>query len=240
MAIVTSDILLLTQAGVKTVLGDAYVKAQRRALWPLVASDMETVLPTQNYAWLGRGAVMELFRDEAREQGATQYSYTLSDNIYKALMVVDRKALEDEQYGQIRLRAGQLGSEPPRFQDQLVFTTLDTGFVNPCYDGKTFFAANHQEGDSPTQSNLTSAPLSKTSLEAQDTLMRTYRDDKGVPMDITPDTLIVGPMLKYRALELVSSPIVVQKAGEGTVGTPWSSPPTSPPTTGSWPTTAAM
>jgi phage major head subunit gpT-like protein len=219
MALVNSDILFLTQAGVKTDFNDAYVEAQQRALWPQVATEVSTNLPVQNYAWLGRGAVMELFRDEAREQGAVQYSYTLTDNIYKALFVVDRRTLEDEQYGLIKMRAGQLGDEPPRFQDQLVFTTLDTGFVNPCYDGKTYFAANHQEGAAPTQVNLSSASLSDTSLELAATTMMNYRDDKGVPMNIIPDTLIVGPALARRAWSLVASDVVVQQVGESTVGT---------------------
>jgi phage major head subunit gpT-like protein len=218
MAIVTSDILLLTQAGVKTDFSDAYVEAQQRTLWPKIASQMDTTLPTQNYAWLGRGAVMELFRDEAREQGAIQYSYSLSDNIYKARMVVERKALEDDQYAQIRLRAGQLGDEPPRFQDQLMFTALDSGFSNNGYDAKTFFANNHQEGASPTQSNLISSPLSDAALEVAATTMMNYRDDKNVPMNIIPDTLVVGPLLARRAWNLVSSDVVVKQVGDGTAG----------------------
>lgn len=56
MPVVTSDILELTLAGIKTEFDQAYIKRQEDADWKLISTAVPTTLPTQNYAWLGRGA----------------------------------------------------------------------------------------------------------------------------------------------------------------------------------------
>jgi phage major head subunit gpT-like protein len=40
--------------------------------------------------------------------------------------------------------------------------------------------------------------------------MMGIRDDRGRPMGIMPDTLLVGPSLQWLAMELLESPVVVQ------------------------------
>jgi phage major head subunit gpT-like protein len=215
---VNSDLLLLVQAGIKTDFDAAYVQAQQEVDWPKIAFQSDTTLPSQNYSWLGRGAVMELFKDEAREQGVIEYDYTLADNIYKAKLTVKRRTLEDEQYGLLKMHAMDLGSEPARFQDELVFTALESGFSNNGYDGTTFFSTTHSSGVSGTQSNKLTAALSDSALETAHTAMAGFVDDKAKPLRLVPDTLVVGPLLERRAWNLIKQDVVVTKVGDGTAG----------------------
>jgi phage major head subunit gpT-like protein len=218
MAVVTSDLLLLTTAGVKTEFMNAYLESEEQADWKEIASEIPTTLPIQNYAWLGRGAVMRKFPDEAEAQSVREIDYKLADILYKGEMQIERKALEDDQYGMVMARARQLGQEPTRHWNELAYLGLALGFTTPCYDGQYFFNNNHQEGGSPIQINVTNQPLSDPALEAAATAMMAYVDDKGKPMRIKPDTLVVGPALERRAWNLVGQPTVVAPVGSGAAG----------------------
>ena len=218
MAVVTSDVLSMTLAGIKTNFEAAYLKAAETAAWSAIATELPTTLPSQQYAWLGRGAVMEQFKDRAREQPLNQFNYTLSDILYKGKMNILRTAIEDDQYGLLMLRAQSLGTEPTRHWNQLAYTGLTAGFSNLGYDGQNFFSSSHQEGASPTQSNTTTSTLSDAALETAERTMMNFQDDKGVPMEITPNVLVVGPALKRRAFDLLGSSVKVVNIGDGTAG----------------------
>lgn len=219
MTVVNQDILLLTTAGMKTDFWAAYHKAAETPEWQMIASELGTTLPIQYYAWLGRGAVMQLLVDEPADQGVIQKSYNLADNIYKARLKVKRGTIEDDQYGQLMMDARALGAEPVRHWNELAYTTLATGFSNTCYDGQFFFSASHSEGQSGTQSNLLSGTnLTSDNLALAHALMTAYLDDKGKPFRARGTTLVVGPALEQRAWELVGSPANVHKPGDGTAG----------------------
>lgn len=218
MATVNSDVLFLTYAGIKTQFDAAYVLAQESARWKLIADEIPTTLPTQNYAWLGRGAVMQEFKDEVFEQSVAEKTYTLTDKIYKGNFTIWRKTLEDDQYGLLIKDARNLANEPVRHWNQLVYSALPNGFSATGYDGLSFFNADHQDGLSPVQSNATSMSLSDPALQEAQATMRAYVDDKGKPLEIEPDTLVVGPALARIAHDLCGSKVVVTRVGDGAAG----------------------
>jgi len=219
VAVVNSDILYLTYAGIKTEFDAAYIKAQEEAKWKAIADEIPTTLPIQNYAWLGRGAVMQEFKDEAPEQSVREDNYTIADKIYKANIAIWRKSLEDDQYGILMKRARELASEAVRHWNQLAYLALANGFGATCYDGNAFFSASHSEGASGTQSNLTSSSLNDAALQKAESVMRSYVDDKGVPLEIEPDTLVVGPALARMAFDLTNSAVVVSRSTDSPTAT---------------------
>ncbi len=124
---------------------------------------------------------------------------------------MERRALEDEQYDMIRMRVRDLAREAVRHKEQLVIDALIRGSIDGrCYDGQLLFDTNHAEGESGLQSNVYSGALSTNSLQAAMAQMMQFKDDRGRPMGIMPDTLLVGPKLQWLAMELLESPIVVQ------------------------------
>ena len=48
--------------------------------------------------------------------------------------------------------------------------------------------------------------------------MMQIKNDRGLPMRIIPDTLVVGPKLQWIATELLSSQVVVVNIGDGAAG----------------------
>jgi phage major head subunit gpT-like protein len=212
MAVVTSDIIAFTLAGIKTNFNTAYIRALQNAEYKEIATEISTTLPVQNYAWLGRGAVMQPFVDEAPEQSLREDTYQVSDVTYKANLEIQRRAIEDDQYGVLMAQARQLGDEAPRHMNYLSFIGLVNGFANSCYDGYSFFNSSHQEGSSPVQSNMTTASLSDNALQKAQAAMRSMLDDKGIPLEVKPNTLVVGPALERIAYDLVGSDVVVSRS----------------------------
>lgn len=219
MGVVTSDILALTAAGLKTDFDLSLAQPAFTPDWAQIATRIGTTLPTQNYGFLGYGATMEEFKDEVREQSVNQYTYALSDKVYKADMNVDRKSLEDDQYGLLKLRVMGLADETTRFWNELAYGQLDAGFSTLCYDGQYFFDSDHSEGSSGTQVNVTSNPLSDSSLETARTTMRLFKNDKGKPRGVIPNVVVVGPKNERRATDLLGSDVVVIRVGDGTAST---------------------
>jgi phage major head subunit gpT-like protein len=217
MGVVTSDILALTAAGLKVEFDAAYNAAQSAAVWQRVASDIPTTLPIQSYGFLGRGAVMEELKDRAREQQVNQFNYSLTDKTYKGRLSIDRRTLEDDQYGLLMKRVRALGVEPVRHWNKLAYTGLALGATTLCYDGQYFVDTDHSEGDSGTQSNKSTTALSDTQLQLAEAAMMGFVDDKGECMEIMPDTLVVGPKLARFASDLLESSVIVKEPGDGAI-----------------------
>lgn len=203
MPIVKSDIPNLLEAGLRAVFFDAYESAVGD--WERIATVVPSEQDTEKYAWLGSVPKMREFKDERVPAGLLEHCYSIVNKTWESSIAVDRAALEDDQYGQIKLRVQSLADEARRHQDELVFSLLKDGFAGLCYDGQYFFDTDHAEGESGSQSNKGTTALSATSLQTAITSMSKFKDDKGRIMGVVPDTLVVPPDLKWTAMELLES-----------------------------------
>jgi len=203
MTLVKSDTPRLLEAGLKTVFFEAYDAAVGD--WERVATVVPSEQDTETYAWLGSVPKMREFKDERLPAGLLEHEYSIKNKTWEASIAVDRAAIEDDLYGQIKLRVQGLARETKRHVDELVFSLLGSGFTTACYDGHTFFDTDHSEGESGTQANKATGGLSAASLQDAITVMMKFKDDKGKPLGIVPDLLVVPPDLQWTALELLNS-----------------------------------
>lgn len=222
MALTRSDIPDLLIPGLKTEFELAYRAQVQDSIADQIATVVSTSLPVQKYGWLGATPPMREFLDERRPAGMSAYSVTIEDKVFEATVAVDRKALEDDQLGLIRLRIQDLAGRVAQHRHQIVVQALAAGGSATCYDGTAFFGSTHPIPGG-TATNKSSAALSNSSLSDAMTAMMVYGDDQGVPLGITPDTLVVGPSLMWDASELVESPVVVWKptTSAGRAATPY-------------------
>ncbi|MEJ5253559.1 MAG: Mu-like prophage major head subunit gpT family protein [Chthonomonadetes bacterium] len=214
-AITRSEMGYLLEAGLRADFFEAYRRQVEGAIYPRIATVIQTELPVQKYGWLGSVPAMREFVDERMPRGLRVVNYTIQDTVWESTIAVERRALEDEQIGAIRLRVQDLGREAARHKDYLVVKALLDGFTQPCYDGQPLFSSTHSEGDSGLQSNTTTQPLGPDSLQSAISAMMLFKDDQGVSLGILPDTLVVGPRLRWTAMELLESQVVVVKGGTG-------------------------
>ncbi|MDO8588964.1 MAG: Mu-like prophage major head subunit gpT family protein [Armatimonadota bacterium] len=219
MPLVKTDIPNLLEAGLKAVFFEEYDRAPSD--WGRIATVVPSTADTEDYAWLGSAPAMREFKDERVPAGLLEQSYSIKNRTWEASIAVERAALEDERYGQIKVRIQGLGREARRHQDELVFSLLKNGFGSACYDGQYFFDTDHSEGESGTQSNKGTSALSATSLQSAISAMVKFKDDRGKPLGVIPDVLVVPPDLQWTAMELLNSayyPDLVSQTG-GTGGT---------------------
>lgn len=217
MPLVKSDIPNLLEAGLKTVFFEEYDRTPSD--WGRVATVVPSTADTEDYAWLGSAPAMREFKDERLPAGLLEHGYSIKNKTWESSVAVDRAALEDERYGQIKVRIQGLGREARRHQDELVFSLLRGGFNQDCYDGQYFFDTDHSEGESGNQSNKGTAALSATALQSAISAMMKFKDDRGRPLGIIPDLLVVPPDLQWSAMELLNSTyypeLVTQSGGNG-------------------------
>lgn len=219
MALTKSDIPDLLLPGLRTEFELAYRSQVEDSIANTIATVVNTTQPVQKYAWLGAAPPMREFLDERRAQGMGSYTVTIEDKTFESTIAVDRRAIEDDQIDLVRLRVQDLASRVSQHRHQIVVESLLAGGTGIAYDGATFFSNSHPAFNGTTESNVTTAQLSATSLADAMSAMMRYRDDAGIPIGIVPDTLVVGPKKMWEAIELVESPVVVYK-GTASTGTP--------------------
>jgi len=218
MTIVRDDLGKFLEAGVKTLFFKAYEEAP--AAFERVVTVVPSTTQTENYGWLGSLPAMREWVDERVPRGLLSHDFTIVNKDWEVTIAVDRNVIEDDQYGQLKARIQAMAEEAKRHLDQLVFELVAGGFANKCYDGKFFFAANHSEGKSGTQSNKGTAALSATSYAAARAAMMSFKDDQGKVMGVVPDTLVVPPALEETARQILNSDYYpVQDYAH--IGNPW-------------------
>lgn len=203
------------------VLNATFMRAYRDYAsqdWQGIASVIPSTQDSEPYAWLGALPTMQEFKDERNVKAMAEYAYSLKNKLYEGTVGVDRTAIEDDKFGQIKLRIQQMGFNASKFQAKTIFAALAAGATSLCYDGQYFFDTDHVSGNSGTQSNKGTAALSQASLDTAIATMAALKDDQGEPLGIIPDTLWVPPALWKTGLELCDSPIAVVKVGDGTAG----------------------
>lgn len=203
MPLTRSDMPNLLEDGLKTVFFEAMDAAvgdyERIATIVPSESDEET------YPWLGAVPSMREFKDERMPLGLLEHDYTIRNKTWESSIAVERAAIEDDKYGQIKLRVQSLAREAKRHVDELVFTLLAGGFAATCYDGQFFFDTDHVSGESGTQSNKATSALDAAALQAAVTAMMKFKDDRGRFLGVVPDLLVVPPDLQWSAMELLES-----------------------------------
>lgn len=216
MALTRSDIPELLAPGLRTEFEVAYQSEIDNSAAEQIATVIKTSQPIQKYGWLGAPPGMREFIDERRPSGLASYSVTIEDKVFESSIAVERRAIEDDQLGLIRLRIRDLANRVSQHRHQIVVEALTKGASATCYDGTPFFGTSHPEVGG-TASNKSTSILTASSLADAMAEMMSYQDEAGVPLGIQPTTLVVGPKNMWNATELVESPVVVYK-GDNVAG----------------------
>lgn len=212
--IVTADIVRNLTPGLKTTFMQGW--SQVELPYKQVVTDVPSTLPTETYGWLGQVPTVRQWTDERIPKGLTEYGYTIKNNKYEVSIKVDLEALEDEQYGQIKLRISQMPQAVARHQNKLVFDLFNNGNSTLCYDGANFFSASHSEGNSGTQSNLLSSQaLAAGTYATARANMAGFKDDQGQIVGAHGTLLVVPPALEGTARTILNADFVSDGAGAG-------------------------
>lgn len=185
----------------KTIFNKAVSEA--KPLYEKVATIVPSSTKTESYKWLGKIPRMREWIGERQIQNLGAYDYEIKNKPFEVTISLDREDIEDDSIGIYNPIVQSMGQSSVMHPDQIVFPLLPNGFTSKCYDGKAFFAADHKEGKSGTQSNKGSKKLSLESYGAARAAMMSLKDEQGNPMNILPNLLVVPPQLEGAARKIL-------------------------------------
>jgi len=198
--------------GFKTTFNKSF--SETETTWQRIATEVPSQSKAENYAWLGKfPKLREWFGDKVikRLEG---YGYTITNRSFESTVAVHKHEIQDGDILGLPIIFASMGEEAKQFPQDIVFEALTTGFVNKCFDGKTFYATDHPVGDKKksTFSNKLTKKLSWASLAEADasfgaakTMMTSLKDENGRSLKIKPDLLVVPPALESVATALMTA-----------------------------------
>lgn len=176
-------------------------------MWEQVATRIPSSAKTENYSWLGNLVALREWIGERIIQNLKAYSWEITNKHYEGTVEVSADDIADDQIGVYAPLVQMLGNGAGMHPDKLVFALLNNAFDTVCYDGQYFFDSDHPYPGG-TQNNVGSAALDIDAYAAGRTAMMTLVDDKGDPLGIVPDTLVVPPALEMTARQILNAEMI--------------------------------
>lgn len=178
--------------------------------WDKVAMEVPSSTSDETYAWLGQLPSMREWLGDRIIQNLMLSDYTVKNKDFELTIAVKKNDIQDDRIGIYKPIVQDMAQQAKRHPDQLVFELLGKGFTNKCYDGKPFFADNHQIDDKGKviQSNKGNKKLSTTSYGDARADMMTIKGADGKSLKIVPDLLVVPPQLEAIARKILFSDLI--------------------------------
>ena len=190
------------------------------AMRPSLRDSLFTRFPTTR-AWeefVAVGGIDPTPFDQYKDQGTVGqldfnkgYSTRFTSEEYPADIIVERKLVDDDQYGIVNTWAQRSAMAFDQKQEQEAADVFNNAFDATNYagtDGQSLCDGAHPASPSDTGttfSNSGTSALTAASVEATRILMMATTDDAGNKMNLIPNILLVPPALEATALEIVMS-----------------------------------
>ena len=199
---------------------------QEQAAVDAIATDIPITGDTLRNPFLGDIPGWRDWVDVRAHQAPNTYSYSVTiDHPREVTVEVARTAQSDDQTGQLRGLAANLGRSAIRDRYNALIAALLAGDASLCYDGQFFFDTDHPQatlaGVAETVANYGTTSFSAESVESTVAAMKLFRSTQGNPLSVQPNLLICGPKLEWRARRVFNSTVTVwdTNAGGGTLPT---------------------
>lgn len=158
---------------------------------PAEYSKIATVIPStaasEDYGWLGGAPQMREWVDERIPKGLINHDWTIKNKDWESSIAVDRNAIDDDQYGMVQMRVRDLAERAKSHPDSILADLIESGLNTVCYDGQYFFDSDHSEGNSGTNTNLSTSDITTTTAPTQTELAAAFTAARQVMRGITDD-----------------------------------------------------
>lgn len=181
-----------------------------RAISMVIPSTAET----EEHDWLNAAPALTEWLDERKIGKRKAEQIRIINKDYASGIRLKRNDIINDRIGVIGPQIDDLAQKAALHYGDLIVQALVAGFTldgdfGNAYDGKAFFAVDHQDLEEVAQSNLSAAtPLAEAAYDAARATMYSLTDAEGDPLGIIPNALIVGPSNERTALEITSSEVI--------------------------------
>lgn len=182
--------------GSRAIIGEFYNRLNQvlGITWiPDISMLFDSNQESETYKWLGMAPAMREWVGGRNAKGFRDNGITIVNKTYESTMEVLVDEIRRDKTGQVMLRVAEQAQRANAHWASLLTTLIVAGSAANCYDGTTFFADAHSEGDSGSQdNNLTGAAATgtqPTAAEAETAIMAcvaailNFKDDQGEPMN---------------------------------------------------------
>lgn len=172
--------------------------ANAPVIYPELATVMPGVGPVTEFKWLGQMPVMEEWDGERPMSKLRAEGHSLRTRWYANGIEFDHDDIAEDKLGMVRPRIEGLARMGPKKIDALVVDYFVSGFgatLGVCFDNQYLFDVDHTMGTGAGetgQSNLQTGALGGTTFNQATQKMQSFADENGEPLEIVPDTLLVG------------------------------------------------
>lgn len=201
--IVTTDFLAGLTTAFQAIFKTAFDAADKDAEYKMLCLLTESTSDKENYNWLEAVPALSEWKDARKIYGLGARDYEVKNVNYEATIGIDRNTLEDEKYQMIQHRVRQLASRAVAHMNNETFKLLNLGVSTKTFDAKNFFVASGRAfGHSGSIVNIAAGAYGASEAEIRSgiaaaiILMRNYKDDRGEPLNLVPDTLVCSPTME--------------------------------------------
>lgn len=227
MSVVTSDYLAGVLTNFRLLFERNFDAAIHAQPWTGISMMLPSNVQTETYSWFGTVPKMEdVTHQDLKVEGLEPFDFSITNLLWKAGIEVERTAMEDDRLGQFTPRVQQLGVEAARHPGELIFNLFESN--GNAYDSVAFFSNTRTIGASANIDNIlsgtgaTTVALIQADLASARAQMRKFQDDRGRPMNLTGNVIVVPPELEqifYQALNAnqgnIANPVVPGSAFGG-------------------------
>jgi phage major head subunit gpT-like protein len=182
-----------------------------------------TTLPSNSreeaYPWLDRIPKMRKWVGERRVNDLAARMQVLVNEKYEDTVKLLRTDLEDDKIGLYTPLIQEVARQSAMLPETLVAEAVIAGTSAVVYDGQFFFDTDHPvnmddasitgPSGAATQANLlTTHPLSTDNLADAIQTMQAWVGADGLPLEITPDLLVVPPQLRFLGARLLQAELI--------------------------------
>jgi phage major head subunit gpT-like protein len=194
-----------------------------RARTPSVYADIatRTTAQTKTVSFPQHASTRRLRRWEGERKvvNGRAYDYRVTAEKFELTMGIPVEEIEDDNIGAYNALVEDMGEQVALWPDDLVFGLLLRGedAAYACFDGKAFFANDHELKSGSTIDNLiTSNALTKDNVAGAIEQMMSWVGEDGRSLRVRPNLLVVPPALQEEGLAIVGSNILAQVFGSNT------------------------
>lgn len=191
MAVVT-DTGLTSRA----IIGRFYRRLEEHAetaWWTRLALQFSSNQESETYRWLGMVPQVREWIGGRQVKPLRANGMTIANKTWEATVRVDADEQRRDKTGQILVRINELARRVATHPNKLITDLITTGAYIDTYDGAKFFATDHAEGDSGTQSNSLSFDAASPTAPTEDEMYNAIvtgianllqlNDDTGEPIN---------------------------------------------------------
>lgn len=210
MAVVTSQLLTNILTNTRAIFKAGFDRSKAIQGWMEFTTKIPNAKATEQLSWFGAVPQMALFKGQMQFGDLGNFSYSRTNELYKAGFELERLAIERDALGQLGPRTGGLAREAASHPGRLIMQLFES--PGTAFDGTAFFSDTHTIGAATidNEHEVTSAGAVPTPAELRTYLagvrnkMRQFQDDKGVVMGLVPDTLVIPGQIESAMLQALT------------------------------------